>query len=108
MNTNKYTISATAFKAAVQNGLKRHELIAKFSTDEVKLVNNDITKLLKATGTTIKRTHKPKFVLVDDADTTLVSLVMDTDIAKEVKTEAEKGNYDYTSYVSTNNTPNNQ
>jgi len=80
-------ISKASLAVDIENGFKREDIIAKYSTDTVKLNNSDITRLLQQTGLKIRKFRKPKFKIVEEP----VALPMKTADAIEIKEIAEQG-----------------
>jgi len=83
----KAPISRANITKDVNAGMKREEIIAKYSTDAVKLTNSDVTKILKSLGLTIRKFSKPRYEIIDDQ-----LIVLGVDEARAVKAEAEEGN----------------
>lgn len=80
-------ISKVALTQDVNNGLKREQIIAKYSEGDTKLPNSVLTTMLKECGLKIKKTRKPKFILVDN-----VELPGNTTELKEIADTAKIGN----------------
>ncbi len=60
------TINKVQLIDDVNSGLSKEALRLKYSTETVKLSNNDVTKMLKQTGLRLKRTVKPKFQIIEE------------------------------------------
>lgn len=82
------SISKASLAVDIENGFKREDIINKYSTDDVKLNNSDITRLLQQTGLKIRKFRKPKFKIVEEP----VPLPMKIADAIEIKEIAEQGN----------------
>lgn len=80
-------ISKADLEIDIKNGMKKDQLLSKYSTDTIKLTNSDMTKILKQTGLKIRKFQKPKFQIIDQAP-----LPGDIQENQDIIGEASKGN----------------
>ena len=82
--SNKVKISKSGLTIDVKAGLKREDIMKKYSTETVKLTNSDVTALLKQCGLKIRKFKRPNFEIIEDLTVPYNAI--------EVKKEAEMGN----------------
>jgi len=80
-------ISKKQLEKDIQGGMKREEIIERYSTESYKLTSGDVTRILKTAGLKIRKFKRPVFKIIDD-----VELPLDPTVAIQVKEIAEKGN----------------
>lgn len=78
-------ITKADFTSKVEQGWKREQLIEHYG-----IRNSDVTAILKQLGLTIKKTHKPRFELIDDEDSVTTTQEVDTQVQATSTQEATK------------------